>query len=252
MNKKIFFFFLSILVILGYIFKIDKILQNKLSNYTNSIKSTYKSYYQYTNDYINRYINQVHTINQLQLENKKNNQYKLKYLISRYELKKLQNILLTNARKPNVKYVEILSYYKLNDFSKVILNTNENIGNDILALVTKDGQSAGIVVQQKNKVIAYLNQNEKCNYSVFIGEKNAPGITSGSNNKNEIIIKYIPNWHKININDEVYTSGMDNIFPKGLSVGKVVDIKEDKNTQTAIVKTTKDVLSNNYFYIIKR
>lgn len=252
MNKKIFFFLFITLITLGYIFKIDKIILIKFINITDNIKKNYKYYYTNTSDYINKYINQVDTIKQLQNQTKINNEYKLKYLISRYELEKLQNILLTNARKPNIKYVEVLSYASLNDFSKVILNTSENIGNDILALVTKDGQSAGIVLQNKNQVIAYLNQNEKCNYAVFIGDTNAPGITNGANNKNEIIINHIPKWHKLKIGDKVYTSGMDNIFPKGLSVGDVVDVIQNLNTQTAIVKTTKDVLSNNYFYIIKR
>ena len=94
MNKKIFFFFLAILVMLGYVFKIDKIIVITLSNFTNNIKSSYKTYYINTSNYINKYFNQAKAIEEFQIQTKLNNDFKLKYFIARYELKKLQNILL--------------------------------------------------------------------------------------------------------------------------------------------------------------
>ena len=45
---------------------------------------------------------------------------------------------------------------------------------------------------------------------------------------------------------------MDNIFPKGLSVGEVIKVLENEDTKTAIVKTSNDTLTNNYFYILKK
>ena len=252
MNKKIFFFLFIILISLGYIFKIDKIILIELIQFTNEIKSSYKNSNNSIKTYLTQYFNQVDTINNLQIQVKNNNNYKLKYLISRYELKKLQTILLTHSNRTHIKYVEVLSYYTLNDFSKVILDTDDDIGNNILALASKDGQSAGIVIKEDNQIIAYLNQNEKCNYAVFIGDNNAPGITSGTNKNNNLIIKHIPKWNKIKIHDKVFTSGMDNIFPKGLSVGEVIKVLENEDTKTAIVKTSNDTLTNNYFYILKK
>jgi rod shape-determining protein MreC len=140
----------------------------------------------------------------------------------------------------------------MNDFSKVLLDTDIKINDKILALSTIDGYSAGIVIKQDNQIIAYLNNNEKCNYAVFIGNNNIPGITSGINNKNELIIKYIPKWNEIKVGDEVFTSGMDDIFPSGLKVGTVLKIETNSNTQTAYIKTSVDVLSKKYFYIIQK
>jgi rod shape-determining protein MreC len=253
MNKKIFFFLSLILLVSGYIFKIDKIILLEINTFTKKIKSSYKYYYSNTTNYINKYINQVQTIYTLQNQNQINNEYKLKYLISRYELEKLQNILLTTDKRASIKYVEILSYDNLNDFSKVILDTNITLSDNILALATKDGYSAGIVLEENNKIIAYLNSNERCNYAVFIGDKNAPGITSGRyKDTANIKIKHIPKWYNISIGDKVYTSGMDNIFPKGLIVGEVVDILNKENTQTAIIQNKTDILSSSYFYILKK
>jgi cell shape-determining protein MreC len=80
------------------------------------------------------------------------------------------------------------------------------------------GISSAIALKQDNKTIALLNQNKKCNYTVFIGKKQVPGITSGVTKDNKMLIKFIPIWKHINIDDEVITSGMDKIFPYGIKV----------------------------------
>ena len=36
-----------------------------------------------------------------------------------------------------------------------------------------------------------------------------------------LVAKYIPSWMNIYIGDEVITSGMDDIFPQGLKLGKI-------------------------------
>lgn len=250
MNKKIIFLFVSILVLLGYIFKIDKIIQIQFTSFANNIKSTYNTTINNTFITIQQYYNQIQTIKHLQNEYNKSKKYELLYKISDYELNKIKNINFIHRNNNWVKYVEVLSYKTLNDFTKVILDTNITKKDNIFALATIDGYSAGIVINEDNENIAYLNPNEKCNYAVFIGKNLAPGITSGQNLKHEIIINYIPKWHKINVNDVVVTSGMDDIFPKGLKLGTVTSIKSNSNTQTAYIKPYKNVLNKKYFYII--
>ncbi len=52
-------------------------------------------------------------------------------------------------------------------------------------------------------------------------------------------MKYIPIWIEINLGDEVITSGMDNIFFKGLKVGKVVSINKMADQQEAFIKKVR-------------
>ncbi len=108
------------------------------------------------------------------------------------------------------------------------------------------------MLKQNNQTVSYLNPNPKCNYAVFIGKTNAPGITSGANKKGDIIIKYIPKWYMINVDDEVITSGMDDIFPKGIKVGIITSIKELPNTKIATIKPYAKVLSKKNFYLINK
>jgi len=237
---------------LGYIFKIDKIIVIEFTNYSNDIQSSYNSYINQALVYKNNYINQQNTILNLQNSINKNNNFELLHKISNEKVNNLEKIISLKPNQTNIQYVEVLSYDNLNDFSKVILDTNLREDNSIRALATTDGYSAGIVVQEYNKVIAYLNPNNKCNYAVFIGKNSAPGITSGTNKNGEMIIKHVPIWYKVNLNDEVITSGMDNIFPKGLKLGTVSSIKENSTTKTIFVKAYKNILSNKYFYIINK
>ena len=251
MNKKVLFILIFILVILGYIFKIDKIIVIEFTNLTQNIKSYYKNTVNTFDIKIRQYFNQSEQINKLYSAIKHNNQYELLYKISNKRVEELEKNI-TSKNNISLKYVEVLSYLNMNDFSKVLLDTNIRINNKIIALSTTDGYSAGIVMQKNNQIVAYLNSNEKCNYAVFIGTTNIPGITSGINDKNELIIKYIPKWHTVNIGDDVYTSGMDDIFPSGLKVGKIIGIKKNSNTQTAYLKPSVDVQEKRYFYIIER
>ena len=100
--------------------------------------------------------------------------------------------------------------------------------------------------------MALLNGNEKSNYSVYIGEEKAPGIMHGTYKENLLIIKFIPIWINIQRDDEVITSGMDNIFFEGLKVGKVVGIKKRANMQEAIIEPYAKTLQAEYFNVYKQ
>lgn len=166
------------------------------------------------------------------------------------ELKELNKTIHLSFNK-EMKYekVQVLSYVNFDDYSKVLIDKDIMNKDKIYSLITIDGYSAGIVVPQNERLIAYLNENEKCNYTVFIGKNNAPGITSGSNNDGNIVIKYVPIWKEIQVGDEVITSSMDSIFPFGVKVGKVIQIKEYENTKEVLVKPYGKTLGERNFFI---
>ena len=250
MTKKIFFIFLIILVILGYIFNIDKEISNKLTAISLEIKSSYSKKLLYVSNLINTYINQQKNIAELQKQTQENNSYKILYETSQKELEELKKIFLNKNTLVKVNLVKVLSYINLNDFSKVVLDTNLSKENKILALVSPQNYSAGIVLRQDNKTVAYLNTNSKCNYAVFIGPNKAPGITSGINEKGKTLLKHVPKWYDIKIGDEVVTSGQDSIFPQGIKVGRVIKVEELVNSKTVVIQSYADVLNKKYFHII--
>lgn len=250
MSKKVFFIFLTILALLGYIFNIDRYITNTFFSITNDIKITYTKYITIIKDTVNRYHNQTQMIEELQNRINKERHFQILFDSTKEQFLEVQEEILNKKIILDTRYTKVVSYIELNDFSKVILN--KPVPKDkILALVTPSGYSAGIVMNKNNQTIAFLNPNEKCNYAVFIGEQRAPGVTAGVNKEGNIIIKHIPKWYNINKEDVVVTSGMDNIFPYGMKVGFILSIKELVNTKMAIIKPYSHVLSRKYFYIIE-
>jgi rod shape-determining protein MreC len=219
-------------------FRIDRSISDKLFVINTNIKEAYLAKFTNIQNLIAKYFHQTEQIVQLKEDAFKNEKYKLLYL-TKCKLKSDLNSSLSRA--------SVISYINFNDFSEVIFSSKLDIKN-ISALITDDGYSAGII-KKENQNIGYLNHHPKSNYAVFIGKNKVPGITHGKKDEEYITIKYAPLWQEISIGDEVITSGMDNIFPKGIQVGDVVSIKKLSTTWEALVKPYANVYNKNYFYI---
>jgi rod shape-determining protein MreC len=216
-----------------------------------SISSAYIKLFVFTTENINKYFNQLDYIEQLKTSNETNIQYKVMYEKKLAEINELnKDLKLSLDKEVEFEKVKILSYYNFNDHSKVLIDKENILIDKIYPLITLDGFSAGIVLLKNEKSIAYLNENKKCNYTVFIGENDTPGITSGVTDDGKIIIKYVPIWKEIDMDDEVITSSMDSIFPYGIKVGKVVDIKVFENTKEVLVKPYAKTLGERNFFIV--
>lgn len=250
MNKKFTLFILISTISILYFFNIEKIIQNKLSMLNQSIKTSYIELFVTLNSSIEKYINQIDYITQLKDSNNEHLKYKLLYDIKVSELKELKtNQSSLSSLDLELKKVKVLSYYKFNDYSRVIINKTDLNSSKIYSLITFDGYSAGIVLNKNNTSIAYLNENVKCNYTVFIGENNVPGITSGILDNGQLLIRYVPIWQNISIGDEVITSSMDGIFPFGIKVGKVSKIDIQDNIQEISITPYAKTLGNRNYYL---
>ncbi len=253
MNKKFLLFLIAIAIALSYLFSFEKTIYQELLNLSSKIQKIYLNAFIYTNEAFNKYINQLDYIEQLKKQNKENLHYKLLYGQKENEYNELVNHLEKKSfDENNLIKVKVVSYYQISDYSKVIIDKQPSDEEKIKALITYDGFSAGIVVNKNAQSIGYLNQNKKCNYTVFIGDENSPGITSGVDYLGRIIIKYVPIWKKVNIDDEVITSSMDSIFPFGIKVGKVEEVKKDENIQEVYVRPYANTLGNREYYLYEK
>jgi rod shape-determining protein MreC len=72
--------------------------------------------------------------------------------------------------------------------------------------------------------------------------------------KNLLLMKRIPYDKKIKKNSLVITSGYGGIFPKGLLIGKVVDVKVDQYglNQTAYIEPSTDFYDINNVMVVQR
>jgi rod shape-determining protein MreC len=191
--KKFFFLIITIEVVL-YIFDIDRVIEKNFSILSKNLSTLYINSITTTKELFNKYINQLQYIKQLEYDNKNLINYKVLYTVAQNRLKELENkVDINNSNKLSFKKVKALSYYSFDTNSKVILDLNLNNQEDkIGALITYSGYSVGIVIKKGSLLVAILNNDQKCNYAVFIGKDRASGITTGMDKDGILTIDYIP------------------------------------------------------------
>ncbi len=221
---------------------------NNNFTFLNKIKEFYIEKVIAIANFTEEYFNQAQNISILKKENEELLKYKTLYMNQKLQLNEIQKQTSLQATEETLKLVKAISYVQFDDLTKLWLDLKKD-DSKISGLIYNN-YAAGIVIKKNNKALALLNGNEKANYAVFIGKNNAPGIIHNYYRKSKYIIaKYIPIWIDIHIGDEVITSGMDNIFFKGLKVGKVLSINKMSDMQEAIILPYAKVLKERFFHL---
>jgi rod shape-determining protein MreC len=251
MNKGLFSFFsIFIALLVGALYYTD-IIQSPFISVLNSVKSSYHASTEFIDNQINKYFFQARHIEELE---KKLQKYENNHLVMQQLASEINDIFVQNRSSfktdPNVELVRTISYQKFGDQNRIWLEIDDYNSSKIYGL-TYNELVAGIVVSHNGRPLGLLNSDTKSSYAVYIGDENAPGIVHGNNAKN-LLVKFIPAWFLIEVGDEVVTSGLDEIFFKGLKVGTVVSVTKSQGYQTAVVEPFYKANDPNYFHMIKK
>lgn len=166
------------------------------------------------------------------------------------ELKKLLELdySLTDFEIINASVVERKMNYWLNEMT-INKGINDGINNNMI-VVTNDGVVGKVIDSafKTSKVKLITGFNEPV--SVKVNDLNKI-LTIEDNN---LIIKGINKRDNIKVNDEVLTSGLSDIFPRGLLIGTIDKIEEanDNVELVASVKVSTDINYLNYVMVLKR
>ena len=226
-------FSLLALVVLSIIFIFVETVETKPLNYIRSfIKDTIyrgslvvslpsKSFSSFTN-IISEHINVYSSYRELKKENKE-----LKNNISKSDFLELENTQLRKLIEEQVSSPSnLLSARVMLDKQSPYLNSfiinigsNKDIKNGMAAL---DGKNfIGRIVDVNffsSRVLLVSDLNSKI--PVITEPSARHGILSG-HGKNKPTLEYLPENHKIQPGDKVYTSGKEGIFPTGIPIGEV-------------------------------
>lgn len=139
---------------------------------------------------------------------------------------------------------------------EVLSETNESRQNIIIDKGFKDGVSVGLgVINEKGvivgKVVEAKDRNAKiclvtsrsCKLAATIQNQNKTmGVSEGSLGLTTKI-NFIPQTEKISINDLVITSGLGEIIPRGLAIGRVSEVinKSNEIWQSATIEPLVDL-----------
>lgn len=250
MNKELFSYLTVILALIIGALYYNNTIQFPIISSLNTIKTSYHNVNQSIQDTYNEHFFQADNIRTMRQDIAK---YENNHLLMQGLVREIYNLYQENNSSlkvtTEVELVRAISYQKFGNFNRLWLEIPEYNSSKIYGLVYKE-LAAGIVVSQNDRALALLNQDIKSAYSVYIGSKNAPGIIHG-NNDNSLVVNFIPAWFKIKKGDEVLTSGLDNIFIKGLKVGRVLSVTSIQGYQNAIVEPYYKSNNPSYFHIIR-
>ncbi|GIU00172.1 hypothetical protein TSL6_06780 [Sulfurovum sp. TSL6] len=229
----------------------DERISDTFLNIINPIKQKYKNFTQNLEDKSQSYIFQKESIEKLSKENRILRQRLLEQIHYIEQVKDIYEVLPTLSHIPvkNISITDTISYVKLNSFSQIILTKPKGLEEDKLYGLIQGSVVAGTARVHNNQLYGYLTSDKKCRFSVFIGKTKAPGIALGLK-ANEMIIKFIPKWHKIKEGDAVLTSGLDGIFFADIPVGLVTKVEVQSSYTVAHIKTYSDIFHPKTFFLI--
>ena len=252
MKTRIIFIILLLLILGVLLTRNDERITNTLLNIINPIKQNYKAFTQEIEDKGQSYLFQKEAIEKLSKENRILRKRLLEQTHYIKQVKDIYEVLPRLSKLPvhNIALTSTISYVKLNSFSQIILTKPKNLTEKKIYGLMQDSVVAGIARLKNNQLYGYLTSDPKCRFSVFVGQEQAPGIAIGME-KNNMIVKFIPKWHKIKKGDKVLTSGLDNIFFAGLPVGIVTKVDVHSAYKVAYIKTYADVFHPKVFFLIQ-
>ena len=143
---------------------------------------------------------------------------------------------------------------------KVILNKGENDGvKENMAVMSAQGLIGKVTLVTKSHSTVELISTQDPNYRVSAmvigGEADVFGLIEGYDaERRELMLKRIDAQVELEVGQQVVSSGLGGIFPKGLVIGEITEITIDEFglTQLAYVKPAADFTLLNHVMIADR
>jgi rod shape-determining protein MreC len=125
---------------------------------------------------------------------------------------------------------EVIGIDSMSIYRSLVINKGYNHGiKKNLPVLDENYNLIGKIVEpiSNNQSTVQLITDIESGVGAITSETKAIGILTG-NLTGKCYFKYIYQTQKIKIGEEVVTSGMDKIFPRGIKIGKITKIKQDK------------------------
>jgi len=230
-------------------FYVSDTLKKVFLDSTDKVLISFYSFIDFSKNKIAQHINQAEQIKNLQAKNEELQERAALLTAFNYELNDLLADNNSTLFKPYAKLVRALSYAKIGDSNKIWLDFRDYNSSKVYGLM-RDGATAGIVINDTGRPLALLQNDPKSTFVVYIGERKIPGVAKG--NGKGVEIKYIAKWLEPQIGDEVYTSGLDDIFFGGVAVGKVTGVIDETIYLTATIDTYANVSVPEFLYVLSK
>ena len=143
---------------------------------------------------------------------------------------------------------------------KIILNRGVSDGVEVdMAVLTAQGLIGKVSLVTQNtstvELVSTQNPNYRVSAMVIGGEEGIFGLIEGFDaERRELLLKRIDAEVEIEVGQQVVSSGLGGIFPKGLIIGEITEITIDEFglTQLAYIKPSADFTLLNHVMIADR
>ncbi len=119
-------------------------------------------------------------------------------------------------------------------FDSSIINRGSLDGVKLNMPVVTDGGLVGRVTAVSPLTAQVdLISRDKSGLGAVIGEigtSNALGVVSGTSKKEILEMRYVPGSVEVKVGEAIYTTGQDGIYPAGLKVGEIVEVRSGSAT----------------------
>lgn len=201
-------------------------------------------------DAINEHFNQVEEIRLLRAKNEALEQSSALLSTFANQLNMILEDKNSTLYYPQISLVKAISFVQISNYTKIWLSFSGALAGTRNQGLIFQGYTAGIAVVKDGRLMGILQGDEDCTFSVYVGKKKIPGVAQGRNGR--VVVKFIPKWEKINVGDEVLTSGLDEIFFSGVPVGRVVSVLSGDMYQSVELETFAKINIPSYMYLIER
>ncbi|MCY6485074.1 rod shape-determining protein MreC [Clostridium aestuarii] len=244
----------SFLILIGYNFKKEKIgaAENGVGVTLNSVQGVVYNFNSKIKNSINFFVN----YSDVKKENEKlrtdNIQLKdkaIKFDALQKENKRLRKMLNFKDQKSEYEYLgcDIIGKSGNDWLEGFVINRGSNDGiKKRMVVITGEGLVGQVTSVGSNWAIVQSLVNENIAVAGLVNSTDEnDGIVKGYRDSNDKLLAklyYLPLDSKIKNEDTILTSGLGGLYPKGISIGTVIDIEEDKGklVKNALIQPSVD------------
>ncbi len=173
------------------------------------------------------------------------------------ELDELKNLLRLNeiTATYNIINATVINRNMKEFYDTVVIDKGYNDGVDIgYAVVTNEGLVGKVIkLGKETSTIKLLTSSDLYNMlsvNIHTSDGDIYGILSDYDEQtNSFIIGGIDELTRIEVGDIVSTTGLENNYPNGINIGKVVRISKDNFDLAYILKVESYIDFNNFHYV---
>jgi rod shape-determining protein MreC len=140
---------------------------------------------------------------------------------------RLQRLLLFKERVPTPMIsAEVVAYSSSPLFRSIVINKGERDGlRKGMPVVNWEGVIGRVIRTSPHSSVVLLIVDRNSSVDSLVQRTRTEGIVEGGGGA-QCYLRYVPRTEDIEVGDHIITSGLEGIFPKGLSMGDVTRVEK--------------------------